>query len=185
MRVAISQQFKHVYGGALKEDAPPWQDADLSEAKQLWVTVDGQGLDAARHETYTLRDLALVAAHVGCGRRGPRASACKGALPLLYEKGRVMKIIKAKDYEDMSRKAANIISAQVILQPDCVLGLATGSTPSVAYKQLAAWYEKGDVDFLPRSAPTTWTSIAVFRTSIPRAITTLCVRTSSITSTST
>ena len=30
-----------------------------------------------------------------------------------------MKIIKAKDYEDMSRKAANIISAQVILKPDC------------------------------------------------------------------
>ena len=35
-----------------------------------------------------------------------------------------MKIIKAKDYEDMSRKAANIISAQVILKPDCVLGLS-------------------------------------------------------------
>ena len=30
-----------------------------------------------------------------------------------------MKIIKAKDYEDMSRKAANIISAQVIMKPDC------------------------------------------------------------------
>ena len=58
-----------------------------------------------------------------------------------------MKIIKAKDYEDMSRKAANIISAQVILKPDCVLGLATGSTPIGAYKQLAAWYKKGDVDF--------------------------------------
>ena len=58
-----------------------------------------------------------------------------------------MKIIKAKDYEDMSRKASNIISAQVILKPDCVLGLATGSTPIGAYKQLAAWYKKGDVDF--------------------------------------
>ena len=92
-----------------------------------------------------------------------------------------MKIIKAKDYEDMSRKAANIISAQVILKPDCVLGLATGSTPIGAYKQLAAWYEKGDID-LPRSAPITWTSIVVFRTTIPRAITTLCARTSSITS---
>lgn len=42
----------------------------------------------------------------------------------------MMKIIKAKDYNDMSRKAANIISAQVIMKPDCVLGLATGSTPS-------------------------------------------------------
>ena len=58
-----------------------------------------------------------------------------------------MKIIHAKDYSDMSRKAANIISAQVILKPDSVLGLATGSTPIGAYKQLAAWYEKGDIDF--------------------------------------
>lgn len=40
-----------------------------------------------------------------------------------------MNIIKAKDYKDMSRKAANIIPAQIIMKPDCVLGLATGSTP--------------------------------------------------------
>ena len=46
-----------------------------------------------------------------------------------------MKILRAKDYADMSRKAANIISAQVILKPDCVLGLATGSTPVGTYKQ--------------------------------------------------
>lgn len=58
-----------------------------------------------------------------------------------------MRIIKAKDYEDMSRKAANIISAQVLLKPDCVLGLATGSTPIGAYKQLIEWYNKGDLDF--------------------------------------
>lgn len=58
-----------------------------------------------------------------------------------------MKIIQAKDYEDMSRKAANIISAQVILKPNCVLGLATGSTPIGAYKQLAKWCDKGDCDF--------------------------------------
>ena len=59
----------------------------------------------------------------------------------------MMKIIKAKDYNDMSRKAANIISAQVIMKPDCVLGLATGSTPIGTYKQLIEWYEKGDLDF--------------------------------------
>ena len=47
----------------------------------------------------------------------------------------------------MSRKAANIISAQVIMKPDCVLGLATGSTPIGLYQQLVAWYEKGDLDF--------------------------------------
>lgn len=58
-----------------------------------------------------------------------------------------MKIYRAKDYADMSRKAANIISAQVIMKPDCVLGLATGSTPVGTYKQLIEWYEKGDLDF--------------------------------------
>lgn len=58
-----------------------------------------------------------------------------------------MNIIKAKDYQDMSRKAANIISAQVIMKPDCVLGLATGSTPVGTYAQLVEWYKKGDLDF--------------------------------------
>lgn len=58
-----------------------------------------------------------------------------------------MKIIRAKDYKDMSRKAANIISAQVILKPDCVLGLATGSSPIGTYEQLVEWYQKGDLDF--------------------------------------
>lgn len=58
-----------------------------------------------------------------------------------------MNVIKAKDYQDMSRKAANIISAQVIMKPDCVLGLATGSTPLGTYAQLVDWYKKGDLDF--------------------------------------
>ncbi|HEX3038934.1 MAG TPA: glucosamine-6-phosphate deaminase [Caproiciproducens sp.] len=58
-----------------------------------------------------------------------------------------MKIIAAEDYQSMSRKAANIISAQVILFPRSVLGLATGSTPLGIYRQLIDWYQKGDVDF--------------------------------------
>ena len=58
-----------------------------------------------------------------------------------------MRIIRAKDYADMSRKAANIISAQVILNPGCVLGLATGETPIGIYRVLADWYRKGDIDF--------------------------------------
>ena len=47
----------------------------------------------------------------------------------------------------MSRKAANIISAQVIMKPNCTLGLATGSTPLGIYDQLTEWYKKGDLDF--------------------------------------
>lgn len=58
-----------------------------------------------------------------------------------------MRIISVKDYAQMSRAAANIISAQVILKPDCVLGLATGSSPVGAYQQLIKWYQKGDLDF--------------------------------------
>lgn len=58
-----------------------------------------------------------------------------------------MRVILTRDYQDMSRKAANIISAQVILKPDSVLGLATGSTPVGIYRQLAEWYRKGDLDF--------------------------------------
>ena len=58
-----------------------------------------------------------------------------------------MNIIVAKDYHDVSRKAANIISAQVILKPDSVLGLATGSSPIGTYQQLIRWCEKGDCDF--------------------------------------
>lgn len=58
-----------------------------------------------------------------------------------------MIIYKVKDYEEMSRKAANIIAAQVITKPDCILGLATGSSPVGTYQNLIAGYEKGDLDF--------------------------------------
>ena len=58
-----------------------------------------------------------------------------------------MKFITVDTYEKLSRDAANIISAQVILKPDSVLGLATGSSPLGTYKQLIKWYEKGDIDF--------------------------------------
>ena len=61
--------------------------------------------------------------------------------------GVTMKIYAAKDYNDLSRKAANIISAQILLKPNAVLGLATGSTPVGAYKQLIKWHEQGDLDF--------------------------------------
>ena len=58
-----------------------------------------------------------------------------------------MRVYCAADYYHASRVAANIISAQVIMKPDCVLGPATGSTPIGTYEQLIRWYEKGDLDF--------------------------------------
>ena len=58
-----------------------------------------------------------------------------------------MRIYVEKDYAAMSRRAANIISAQIILKPDSVLGLATGSSPIGTYKQLVERYNNGDLDF--------------------------------------
>lgn len=59
----------------------------------------------------------------------------------------MIRFVLTKDYDDMSRKAANIIAAQVVSKPDCVLGLATGSTPIGTYARLVEGYECGDLDF--------------------------------------
>lgn len=58
-----------------------------------------------------------------------------------------MRIIKTKDYDEMSRKAANLIAAQILLKNNSVLGLATGSTMTGLYHELIRWYERGDLDF--------------------------------------
>ena len=58
-----------------------------------------------------------------------------------------MRIYCEKDYNAMSRRAAAIIAAQVVSKPDCVLGLATGSTPIGAYQQLVKWHQQGDLSF--------------------------------------
>lgn len=58
-----------------------------------------------------------------------------------------MRIIVAENYEAMSRQAANILSSVIVTKPDCVLGLATGSTPIGTYKELIKRYEEGDLDF--------------------------------------
>ena len=58
-----------------------------------------------------------------------------------------MRIYQEADYAGMSRRAANLISAEVIRRPDCVLGLATGSTPVGTYQQLAVWNQRGDFSF--------------------------------------
>lgn len=58
-----------------------------------------------------------------------------------------MRIIKARDYDEVGRKAANIIFSVMTEKPDCVLGLATGSSPVGIYKELVRHYEEGDLDF--------------------------------------
>lgn len=58
-----------------------------------------------------------------------------------------MNVIVVKDYETLSRKAAELIQAQLMWHPDAVLGLATGSTPIGTYQMLIEMYNKGDIDF--------------------------------------
>ncbi len=58
-----------------------------------------------------------------------------------------MRVIRTENYEQVSRKAADLIAAQVQLMPDCVLGLATGSSPEGAYAVLAEKCRAGEVDF--------------------------------------
>ena len=58
-----------------------------------------------------------------------------------------MQICKVKNYQELSRKAANLIAAQITLKPDSVLGLATGSSPIGTYDRLVEMYQDGDLDF--------------------------------------
>ncbi|MBQ9963682.1 MAG: glucosamine-6-phosphate deaminase [Clostridia bacterium] len=58
-----------------------------------------------------------------------------------------MKIIRTKTYEEMSHEAAKILAAQIVLKPNAVLGLATGSSPIGLYDQLIEWNKQGELDF--------------------------------------
>lgn len=58
-----------------------------------------------------------------------------------------MNFIKVNNYEELSHITAKLIAAQVVVKPNCVLGLATGSSPVGAYKKLIEKYNNGDLDF--------------------------------------
>ena len=58
-----------------------------------------------------------------------------------------MRIYQAKNYYEMSCKAATMIASQIILKPDSTLGLATGSTPLGTYERLINKYLEGELDF--------------------------------------
>ena len=58
-----------------------------------------------------------------------------------------MRVIRTKNPMDAGRHTATIIASQINLKPNCVLGLATGSSPIETYEHLVEWYKQGDVDF--------------------------------------
>ena len=62
-------------------------------------------------------------------------------------RGRSMRILVCENYEEMSKKAAQMILSQVTLKPDSIIGLATGSTPIGMYQELIRLYKEGLIDF--------------------------------------
>ena len=58
-----------------------------------------------------------------------------------------MRVLVCKDYDGMSKKAAEMIAAQIVLKPNSILGLATGSTPVGMYRDLVKKYNDNIVDF--------------------------------------
>ncbi|MBF4731414.1 glucosamine-6-phosphate deaminase, partial [Clostridioides difficile] len=57
-----------------------------------------------------------------------------------------MRVLVCKDYDGMSKKAAEMIAAQIVLKPNSILGLATGSTPVGMYRDLVKKYNDNIVD---------------------------------------
>lgn len=58
-----------------------------------------------------------------------------------------MKVIVCENYEELSNQAAKIVSSQLIVKPNSILGLATGSTPIGLYRNLIEMNKKGEIDF--------------------------------------
>jgi len=58
-----------------------------------------------------------------------------------------MNVIIVRDYDELSKKAAQIVANEIKKKPNLVLGLATGSTPLGMYRELVKLYKKGEVDF--------------------------------------
>lgn len=58
-----------------------------------------------------------------------------------------MRIVIAKDYEDMSKRAARMVAGQIYLKPNSVLGMATGSTPLAMYSELIRVHQEVGLDF--------------------------------------
>ncbi len=58
-----------------------------------------------------------------------------------------MRVIIAKNYDEMCSKAADVIEAVVRAEPGCTLGLATGSSPVGMYKELSRRCHEEGLDF--------------------------------------
>ncbi len=58
-----------------------------------------------------------------------------------------IKILRAQDLVDAGRLSADVLAEVIQAKPDCLLGLATGSTPLPLYRDLIRRYAQGALDF--------------------------------------
>jgi len=58
-----------------------------------------------------------------------------------------MKLIKTKNYNELSKKAFQIVSKEILKKSNLVIGFATGTSPLGLYKKLTEAYRKGEIDF--------------------------------------
>jgi len=58
-----------------------------------------------------------------------------------------MRVIVAKDPQEVSQKAAQFVAAVMSRRPTCVLGMATGSTPLGLYRELIRMHKEEGLDF--------------------------------------
>ena len=58
-----------------------------------------------------------------------------------------MQIVISKTYEELSKKAAQVIADVLNAKPNAVLGLATGSSPIGLYKELIRMHKEEGLDF--------------------------------------
>jgi len=58
-----------------------------------------------------------------------------------------VRVLIRKDYEEMSKTAAKIVADLIRRKPNCVLGLATGSTPIGMYEELIRMHKEEGLDF--------------------------------------
>jgi glucosamine-6-phosphate deaminase len=64
-----------------------------------------------------------------------------------YKKTNHIELIITNDYDEMSKKAADIIFSLLKNNPNATLGLATGSTPIGTYNELIKKYNKNEISF--------------------------------------
>ena len=58
-----------------------------------------------------------------------------------------MNVVVVDTYKEIGEKAADIFVAQLLMKPNSILGLATGSTPLSLYEALIQRYKDGKIDF--------------------------------------